>query len=105
MRRKDLAQRPAIAAARIHAFLRSGYYYGEKDYVDSANVLRNAAEIEKDAYYRYWFVQLADRFDEQIKANRRGPFGFNSSFFAKAFGFTPDLQEDDGVDDGEDHEL
>lgn len=104
MRRKDLAKRPEIAAARIHAFLRSGHYYGEKDYVDSANVLRTAAEIQKDAYYRYWFVQLADRFDEQVKAHRRGPFGFANSFFPKVFGFTPELQDDDELDDGEDQD-
>lgn len=95
----EFKQYPIYAAAKLHAFLHQTYWWGADKYAQLGPILRAAAASEPDAYYRHWYVDLANRLDdalaEQKKRMSRSPLG-------NLFGFADD--EDDDEDDDYDYD-
>ncbi|MGN6545709.1 MAG: hypothetical protein ACTHK7_11715, partial [Aureliella sp.] len=98
---------PRLVAAQVKAVLRPRYNWGAAD--ENAGlgpVLREAAKSERDPYYRYWFVELADELEELVKERGGNRFGFDSDLLDEIFGAGAragqDNDDDEDDDDDED---
>jgi hypothetical protein len=89
---------PTFAAAKLNAFTKLRAHWRYKEYSDLGPRLREAAQSESDAYYRYWFETLADNFDEIVAALSKRS-GFMGSFFEGMFGGGFEDEDDDYEDD------
>lgn len=92
-----IGEHPFIVAAKVNAFLGSRYYWGYKKFSHLLSPLRAAATATRDAYYRYWFAELAARLDDAISSAKTG---FSTSPLGNLFGDLGD--EDDDADDEDD---
>lgn len=88
-------QHPMFAAARLHAFLKRRHPWGAEKLREQAAILREAAPSQRDAYYRHWFVALADKLEDAIAADR-------SSFLGRFAELIGGRDEDDDDDDDDD---
>ncbi len=74
---------PKIVAARLNANLRTTYGWGMRELANETEFLREAAQIEGDPYYRFWFASLAEQaLAEVAKTNSFSGMGAS---FARAF--------------------
>lgn len=92
-----IQRHPIFAAARLNAYLRGRYHWRSEEYRELGPMLREAAQLQRDAYYRYWFVALADEFDDVLATDSMRFFGFP---FGNAFGtgHEDDSEDDEGDD-------
>lgn len=90
-----IRRHPVFAAARANAFLKQRYTWDVEKYQDAAPLLREAAPSQRDAYYRYWFVTLAEQLEDVLAKNSRS-FGFAKTLFDR------ESEEDDYDDDDDD---
>ncbi|HEY4261893.1 MAG TPA: hypothetical protein VGM98_17110 [Schlesneria sp.] len=101
-----IQRHPMFVAARVNAYLHERYHWGQEDNRKLSPILREAATSQRDPYYRFWFVKLANDLDDELAALSSSPFGFN---FDKMFGNSDSNGDfDDDVADDEwnfDHRL
>ncbi len=99
-------KQPVFTAARVNAFLKERRHWGYEKYTGLGPLLREAAQSQRDAYYRHWFTKLADELDEitETEKARFGRFPFGNLFGSMGGdddddedGF--DLDDDDDDDD------
>lgn len=95
-----VARHPMFTAAKLNGFLKLRFHWGSDDYEDLGPMLRDAAQSERDPYYRHWFVSLADALDDVLAARSSGPFGRAFGAFSEMFGDAVD--EMFGEDDDDD---
>lgn len=93
-----IAKHPLFAAASLNAFLKSTYHWRVDKYRELGTLLREAAQSQRDAYYRYWFLALAEQLDE-VSAKRSmtrldNLFGIDDDDF--------DVDDEDELDDIDD---
>lgn len=93
---------PRLVAAQLKAILRLRYQWSAKEHAHLGPLLREAAKSERDPYYRYWFVELADDLDEVLKSRGLDSFGINSDLLDEIFGGKVGDDEDDEDDEDED---
>lgn len=93
---------PVFAAARLNAFLKTGYHYNPERYRELGTLLREAASSQRDAYYRFWFASLADGLDAVFEKAKSPSFG---SLFDMFRGSGASDDEDDLSDDDEFEDL
>lgn len=93
-----IRRHPIFAAAQLNAALkfRSGARLDGIKEIGSQ--LREAAQSERDAYYRHWFVSLATEMDE-AQARDASRFGFGFDAFSEMFGAFKAAGNDDEFDD------
>jgi hypothetical protein len=91
---RTIERHPMFIAARLNAFLNERYRWGAERYRELGPLLRDAAQRERDAYYRHWFIELADLLDDELdsESSRSSRLPFQN-----LFGFVGD---DDAEDDG-----
>jgi hypothetical protein len=92
----SVQRHPIFAAARLNAFLKRRHPWGSDKEQTQATILQEAAGSQRDAYYRYWFVALADKLDDVNVAARSSILGR----FAEMFGRPDDVADDADFDDG-----
>ncbi|WP_010582033.1 hypothetical protein [Schlesneria paludicola] len=92
----DLLRHPMFVAARLNAFLKERYQWDTDTYRELGPLLREAAPSQRDAYYRHWFLVLADELDDLLDAN--------SSLFGFPFGTMFGSDDDDDGNDFEDND-
>jgi hypothetical protein len=84
-----IQRHPAFVAAKLHAFLKQRYPWGVEKYQELGPLLRAAAP-QQDAFYRHWYVALANQLDDLMaKQSRR--------FSRSLFGFGGEEADDDGL--------
>jgi hypothetical protein len=89
----SIQRHPMYVAARLNAFLKERYVWNANKYRDLGPLLREAAAFERDAFYRHWYIELADQADDrQEEASRQ---------FA-GFPFGNPLEADNGDDEDDD---
>lgn len=83
---------PFLAAAKLNEFLKKKYMFTFKDHKELGPRLRDAAPAQRDAFYRHWFVALADQLDAEMakKSARFAGFPFGDPF---------EIDDDDDNDD------
>ena len=91
-----IQRHPMLAAAKLNAFLKAHYHWGSEGYREQGRILREAAQSQRDAYYRHWFLALANDLDDVLAKESSPSFRFP---FGDLFG--SDIGDDD---DGEDFE-
>ncbi len=97
-----IQRHPIFAAARLNAFLKEAYRFASEKYEDLGPLLRQAAESERDPYYRHWFVSLANELDD-VKAQAASLFtGFP---FGNMFGNHAVDDDWSGEDDDDEEDL
>jgi len=96
---RDIRNHPICVAARVNAYLKLKHHWSDGDFRDEGSLLREASKSERDPFYRSWFVELAEEFDEVMAENKKGPFGFESSFFGAMFGGMGQQNDDDDDED------
>ena len=89
---KSVEKHPIFCAAIVNAYLKMTYPMAIRNPKELGPALREAAASERDPYYRFWFVKLAESFDE-VLAEDSMP-SFFSSMFGRG-GFDSDDDEDD----------
>ncbi len=90
-----IREHPRFTAAKLSGFLNLRIPWRGEEYHNTGALLREAARSEKDAYYRYWFVTLADELDDVLaRASSRG-WGGAAEMFSSMFG---DDEEDESSD-------
>lgn len=91
-----IQQHPMLIAAKLHASLKQTYLWGADKLKGLSTRLREASQLQRDPYYRYWFGELADQFDDavELEANRFSSFGFGGGFSSS------DDEDDLGFDTG-----
>ncbi len=57
---------PVFVAASVNAFLKRRYHYEYLKHKASGAILREAASTQRDPYYRYWFLELAEKLDNVV---------------------------------------
>lgn len=99
----EIKRHPVFVAARLHAVLNETYLWNIGKVRELGKPLREAALSQRDAYYRHWFVELANRLDDLLsEADAR----FSRFPFGGMPGFEDDgSNEDDFGDDIEDDDL
>jgi hypothetical protein len=90
-----IQRHPMFVAARVNAFLHERYHWGREAYRELGPILREAAQSERDPYYRFWFLKLANDLDDQLAAPSFSPFGFN---FDRLFGDKGEVEDDQDFD-------
>jgi hypothetical protein len=90
-----LQRNPIFAAARLNAYFKERHPWGVEKYRDMGPLLREAAQSERNAYYRHWYIELADELDDMLARN-------SSRFSGFPFG---DLFGNNGDDEDEDNNL
>jgi hypothetical protein len=83
-----IRRHPFFIAARLNAFLKQRYAWNVETYRELGPALRETSPSQRDAYYRHWFNELADKLDDALASE---------SFRFSGFPFR-DLLEN-GVDD------
>lgn len=76
---------PMFKAARLNAFVQLGRHWQSELFKEVGHDVRQAAQTQRDPYYRYWFVALADQLDEIIAKEASSQFGFGFSGFSRTF--------------------
>ncbi len=99
-----LEQQPMFAAARVNAILKLYRHWSSEGYQELGDTLREAAKVQSDPYYRYWFAALADKLDETLASASAGPFGFGFNPFRDLFAAAFDGSEDDDDYEDDDYE-
>ncbi|REJ73763.1 MAG: hypothetical protein DWQ34_08095 [Planctomycetota bacterium] len=77
-----------FVAAKVNALLKMRNVFEIREESDAAPFLREAAQTERDPFYRYWFNRLANDLEDFLKSESRGGFGFDS--FSRMFGAADD---------------
>ena len=79
---RSIQRHPFFAAAKLNAFLKERYPWGIQKHRELGPLLREAASSQRDAYYRHWFVELADRLDDVLakESQRYSGFPFRNLF-------------------------
>ncbi len=93
---------PMFSAAKLNGVLKLRSIRGMRDYKELGVELRELALSQRDSYYRYWFVALAEELEELLASNSSSPFGFAFDQFAEMFGDDDDDEDDDDDDDDDD---
>lgn len=96
-----IGQHPAFAAARANAFLKQRYAWGADKQRDLTPLLREAAATQRDPYYRYWYLSLADQLEESLDKYAR-TVGFAKTLFGMDSDGDDDYDEDDDDFDEDD---
>ncbi len=97
--RASFASHPIIAAARVNAILGQSYFFGYRKHQHLGTLLREAAQSQRDAYYRYWFKELADRLDEAVEKEKlKSSFSGFANFFGGSGGGDRDADDDTECD-------
>jgi hypothetical protein len=96
-----IQRHPMFAAARVNAFLKLRYQWQAEEYRQLGPLLREAAQSQRDAYYRHWFGLLAQELDDVLATASSRFGGLNFDFFGDVFG-SYDGDEDDEFDDEDD---
>jgi hypothetical protein len=86
---------PAFAAARLNTYLQLRNAWRVERYKDIGPLLREAAQSQRDPYYRHWFVSLADQLDEILVRQASSFFGFGFNPFGSGFTDDDDTQDFD----------
>ncbi|MGH7201625.1 MAG: hypothetical protein ACREJB_13530 [Planctomycetaceae bacterium] len=89
-----IGRHPMFAAARLNAFLKLRYHWREEGYQELGPLLREAAPSQRDAYYRHWFISLANELDDVLARDSARSFGFGFNPFGATFG----ADDDDGFE-------
>ena len=92
-------QHPMFAAAQLNAFLKLRRHWRNEGYESIGSLLRQAAQTQPDAYYRHWFVSLADELDETLAKESSRSFGFGFNPFGRMFADDDDDDDDDDWND------
>jgi hypothetical protein len=95
-------QNPLFAAARLNATLKETYPWNAEKCRELGPLLRAAAQTERDAYYRHWFVELADQLDDAL-ARKSSPLA-GSPFGDLLDGIFGGEEYDDDDDDWDDED-
>lgn len=96
---------PIYVAARLNSLFGERYPPPLSSFRKLGSTLREAAQSERNAYYRFWFVELADRLEEAIAKQAQRRFDLEDFFSSRgqskndAFDYEDD---DDEFDDDED---
>jgi hypothetical protein len=90
-----------FAAAKVNAFLKFRVHWGSGEFAKFGSLLRAAAQSQRDPYYRYWFVSLADDLDDAMARKASPRFDLGRAFSAM-FGAHDDDHDDDDDDDDDD---
>jgi hypothetical protein len=93
---------PRFTAARLHALIRRKRFYREEESKGLAPALREAAKSERDVYYRYWYVALADEWEDSLARSSANSFGFSFDLFKEMFRAGNDYGDDEDDDEYED---
>ncbi|MGD9857513.1 MAG: hypothetical protein AB7U20_21430 [Planctomycetaceae bacterium] len=93
----SVRQHPMFAAAQINAFLKLRRHWSNDRYKPCGPLLRQAAQTERDPYYRHWFVSLADELDEDLAREASSPFGFRFDVFSRMFGAAEEIDDEDDL--------
>ncbi len=94
-----IQRHPMFVAAQVNAFLHQRFHWDREDYRSLGPILREAAQSERDPYYRFWFPKLANDLDDELAAKSTSPFGFNfDSMFGNEGEVDDDLCFDPGCD-------
>lgn len=92
-------QHPMFAAAKLNVVLKLRYPRQAKNHLEIGSQLRQAAQSERDPFYRYWFAEMADAIEELVaqQSARNSIFNFNPLDFMfdedddeDQLGFDPD---------------
>jgi hypothetical protein len=94
------AKQPLLfAAAELNSFLKGHTTWKTKGHLKQGKLLREAAPAQRDAYYRYWFVALADKLDSEHAKNLAPSF---ASPFGNIFGGNDDYEDEFEYEEEED---
>lgn len=83
---RAVQEHPIFAAAQLNAVVKFRVPWRAKEYEPLGRQLREAAQSQRDPYYRYWFASLADELDDMIASDAAGPFGSGFNPFDIFFG-------------------
>lgn len=99
--KKPIQGHPFFVAARLNAFLKERYHWNLRNEQDLLPTLRQAALSQRDAYYRHWFADLAERLDNVLakESQRFSGFPFGNLFGKGKYDDDDDDDEDDDDDD------
>lgn len=98
----DIERHPVFVAAKLNAVIKETYLWNIGKVRGLGKTLREAALSQRDAYYRFWFVELANRLDDLLS---EADATFSRLPFGGMPGFADDVDEGDIDDDGEDDDL
>ncbi len=89
-----IQRHPAFAAAKLNAILKERYPWRIEQNKELGPLLRAAAASAPDAYYRHWYLEIANRLDDLLAQESQR---FSGSPFGDMFGFANDEEEDDDL--------
>lgn len=104
---REEARNPKLAASILRGTLRLRWpEYALPASKKSIEVLRAAAQTEKDFFYRHLFRSVVEEAEEKLHAPRRGwSFGDSPWDFAALFGDDEDDDDEDGFEDDFEEDL
>lgn len=88
-----VGRHPMFVAAKLNAYLKLRYHQRGEGYRELGPLLREAAQSQQDAYYRHWFVSLAQELEDVLARDSSRVFGFGFNPFGDIF-----EADDDGGD-------
>jgi hypothetical protein len=102
-----LERHPIFVAAQLNAVLKERFHWDLGKHKKLGPWMREAIQSERDAYFRYWFTELADRWEELLarKSARFAGFPFGDLFGSEdEGGEDEDNDDEDGDDEDRDDE-